>query len=134
MGSGAIGDLGVFVGRELLLGRVQVMVMGKEFLYDNFHTEATGELGLVAVKIDSRKVGSVIILGNNVMFLEHFGQVVGVVLANAFYSKVSDNDYKEDGAPFMAPQARSHIRVVVLALLSRFSRGLLVRILACRKT
>ena len=37
LGSGTIGDRSFFVGQELGLGGVQVIVTGKEFLYVAFH-------------------------------------------------------------------------------------------------
>ena len=47
------------------------------------------------------------------MFLDDVAQVIGMLKANVFNTKVVDNESEHDGSPFVAPTARCGIKLVI---------------------
>ena len=50
------------------------------------------------------KFGALLKFGDGLVWLEGIAQVVYMEIVDVFYTKIFDNEYKEEGSPLVAPR------------------------------
>ena len=95
----------VYDDRDGVFGILLVVAI-QDVLVLSFHGEAARVFDTIPFETDAGKFGAFPILGDAVMRLEYILQVASMAVANANNSKVVKDEYKEYGAPFMAPKTR----------------------------
>jgi hypothetical protein len=73
-------------------------------------------LGVVPVHVYSNVVRFGPIDGADIVFVENFGEMIGVFFANIFIAEVVDAEGEGDGAPIVSPEARRGSRALMVAM------------------
>ena len=103
LGFGALVDGLAFVWRELGLGGHFMEKLGKEIDNVVCHGEAAHALVVVPVQVDASQFSSVLLLCDDVKFLEGVTQMFGVLFTDILDSKIVGDEAEGDGAQFVVP-------------------------------
>ena len=116
MGSGAIGDGRGFVGQEMTFFRAGVVVLYDESGDVVIHGEATDASSVVPGQVDASIEVSMPVFGEVIVLL-YVAEVVGMLI---FHTEVIYDEGEHDGLPFVSPEARDGIKVVVACCVVAF--------------
>jgi hypothetical protein len=120
LGGGTIGDRSGLVGRKATFFRVGVVVLDKESVNVVMHGEATGASSVVPGQVDAGIEVAMPVFGEVVVLLYDVMEVVGMLNADIFHTKVIYDEGEHDGSPFVSPEAGDGIKLVVACLVEAF--------------
>ena len=97
-----------------------VVVLDEESVNVVIHGEAAGAHGVIPGQVDASIEVAKPVLGEVVVLFYDVREVMGVLNANIFDAKVVYDEGEHDGLPFVLPEARGGIKLVVACLVEAF--------------
>jgi len=119
---GAILNGGVLVRRQLGLGWSSVVVLDEHISDVAFNGETACAFGVIPCKVDADVFLACPVFCDGIVMLENSLEVLGVVFANIFNTKVIDNEEECDGASLVSPQPWGGFGLVVALGVESFSK------------
>ena len=78
-----------------------------------WHVEVNAAGVIITIKIESEVALDLPILCNVMILFDAFYEVVRMLLTNIFYSKIVDNECETDRPPFISPQTKCNLALMV---------------------
>ena len=97
-----------------------MVVFDKQGVNVVIHGEATGAYGVIPGQVNASIEVAQPVLCEVVVLFDDVTKVVGMLDANILDAKVIDDEDEHDGLPFVSPEARGGIELVVSCLVEAF--------------
>ena len=105
MGGGTVGDGSGLVGSEAVLFRAGVVVFDEESVDVVVHGEPVGASSVVPGQVDAGIEVAMSVFGEIIVLLYDVVEMVGMLNADIFHTKVVYDEGEHDGSPFVSPEA-----------------------------